>query len=62
MQDFRLRDIGEYEEWYGQPHKATDLQVESIFYTLLLSQYFLKHGILMKLIYPREACVQYDMN
>ncbi|KAJ1415691.1 Semialdehyde dehydrogenase, NAD-binding [Sesbania bispinosa] len=25
--DFRLRDISEYEEWYGQPHRAPDLQV-----------------------------------
>lgn len=29
--DFRLRDIGEYEEWYGQPHKATDLQKEAVY-------------------------------
>lgn len=26
-QDFRLRDISEYEEWYGQAHRAPDLQV-----------------------------------
>ncbi|CAN4112273.1 unnamed protein product [Withania somnifera] len=25
--DFRLQDIVEYEEWYGQPHKATALQI-----------------------------------
>ncbi|GAB2274420.1 hypothetical protein Dimus_009188 [Dionaea muscipula] len=29
--DFRLRDIGEYEEWYGQPHRATDLQEEAVY-------------------------------
>ncbi|XP_019248304.1 PREDICTED: probable N-acetyl-gamma-glutamyl-phosphate reductase, chloroplastic [Nicotiana attenuata] len=29
--DFRLRDIVEYEEWYGQPHKATTLQQESVY-------------------------------
>ncbi|CAH8357125.1 unnamed protein product [Eruca vesicaria subsp. sativa] len=26
--DFRLRDISEYEEWYGQPHKAVELHKE----------------------------------
>ncbi|KAK7260110.1 hypothetical protein RIF29_25879 [Crotalaria pallida] len=30
-QDFRLRDISEYEEWYGQPHGAPDLQKEAIY-------------------------------
>lgn len=29
--DFRLRDVSEYEEWYGQPHRATDLQKEAIY-------------------------------
>ncbi|KAK3025634.1 hypothetical protein RJ639_042132 [Escallonia herrerae] len=29
--DFRLRDIGEYEEWYGQPHKAPVLQKEAVY-------------------------------
>ncbi|KAF8392049.1 hypothetical protein HHK36_022389 [Tetracentron sinense] len=29
--DFRLRNIDEYEEWYGQPHKAPDLQKEAIY-------------------------------
>ncbi|KAE8690613.1 N-acetyl-gamma-glutamyl-phosphate reductase [Hibiscus syriacus] len=29
--DFRLRDIAEYEEWYGQPHSATDLQKEAVY-------------------------------
>uniref|UniRef100_A0A7C9E7F9 N-acetyl-gamma-glutamyl-phosphate reductase n=1 Tax=Opuntia streptacantha TaxID=393608 RepID=A0A7C9E7F9_OPUST len=24
--DFRLRDTAEYEEWYGQPHRAPELQ------------------------------------
>lgn len=27
MQDFRLRDIDDYEKWYGQPHRAPELQV-----------------------------------
>lgn len=27
FQDFRLRSVSEYEEWYGQPHVAPDLQV-----------------------------------
>ncbi|KAK1358774.1 putative N-acetyl-gamma-glutamyl-phosphate reductase, chloroplastic [Heracleum sosnowskyi] len=29
--DFRLRNVSEYEEWYGQPHKATDLQKEAVY-------------------------------
>ncbi|KAG9440746.1 hypothetical protein H6P81_020911 [Aristolochia fimbriata] len=29
--DFRLRDIGEYEEWYGQPHRAPELQKEAVY-------------------------------
>ncbi|XP_010941855.1 probable N-acetyl-gamma-glutamyl-phosphate reductase, chloroplastic isoform X2 [Elaeis guineensis] len=29
--DFRLRDIDEYEEWYGLPHKAPELQKEAIY-------------------------------
>ncbi|XP_015874244.3 probable N-acetyl-gamma-glutamyl-phosphate reductase, chloroplastic [Ziziphus jujuba] len=29
--DFRLRDISEYEEWYGQAHRAPDLQKEAVY-------------------------------
>lgn len=29
--DFRLRDIAEYEEWYGQPHRAAELQKEAVY-------------------------------
>ncbi|XP_065856564.1 probable N-acetyl-gamma-glutamyl-phosphate reductase, chloroplastic [Euphorbia lathyris] len=29
--DFRLRHISEYEEWYGQSHRAPDLQGEAIY-------------------------------
>ncbi|URE45835.1 WD domain, G-beta repeat [Musa troglodytarum] len=29
--DFRLRDINEYEEWYGLPHKAPELQKEAVY-------------------------------
>ncbi|XP_042454560.1 probable N-acetyl-gamma-glutamyl-phosphate reductase, chloroplastic [Zingiber officinale] len=29
--DFRLRNINEYEEWYGLPHKAPELQKEAIY-------------------------------
>lgn len=29
--DFRLRDINDYAEWYGQPHKATELQQEAVY-------------------------------
>lgn len=27
LQDFRLQDVSEYEKWYGQAHRAQDLQV-----------------------------------
>lgn len=29
--DFRLRSIDEYEEWYGQPHRAPELQKEAVY-------------------------------
>ena len=29
--DFRLRDPGEYEKWYGAAHVATDLQKEAVY-------------------------------
>ncbi|ERN10142.1 hypothetical protein AMTRI_Chr13g91320 [Amborella trichopoda] len=29
--DFRLRSVDEYEEWYGQPHRATELQKEAVY-------------------------------
>ncbi|XP_020106179.1 probable N-acetyl-gamma-glutamyl-phosphate reductase, chloroplastic isoform X2 [Ananas comosus] len=29
--DFRLRNIDEYEEWYGLPHKAPELQKEAVY-------------------------------
>jgi N-acetyl-gamma-glutamyl-phosphate reductase len=29
--DFRLRDVAEYEKWYGQPHTAPDLQREAVY-------------------------------
>ncbi|GAB4824463.1 hypothetical protein Ancab_007349 [Ancistrocladus abbreviatus] len=29
--DFRLQDVAEYEEWYGQPHRAPDLQKEAVY-------------------------------
>jgi N-acetyl-gamma-glutamyl-phosphate reductase len=29
--DFRLRDVGEYQKWYGQPHAAPDLQAEAVY-------------------------------
>ncbi|KAB2635766.1 N-acetyl-gamma-glutamyl-phosphate reductase [Pyrus ussuriensis x Pyrus communis] len=29
--DFRLRDISEYEEWYGQAHRAPELQKEVVY-------------------------------
>ncbi|XP_047325693.1 probable N-acetyl-gamma-glutamyl-phosphate reductase, chloroplastic [Impatiens glandulifera] len=29
--DFRLKDINQYEKWYGQPHKASELQEEAVY-------------------------------
>ncbi|XP_059428114.1 probable N-acetyl-gamma-glutamyl-phosphate reductase, chloroplastic isoform X3 [Corylus avellana] len=29
--DFRLQNISEYEEWYGQAHRAPDLQKEAVY-------------------------------
>lgn len=29
--DFRLRDVADYEKWYGQPHAAADLQKEAVY-------------------------------
>jgi N-acetyl-gamma-glutamyl-phosphate reductase len=29
--DFRLRDVAEYQKWYGQPHAAPDLQAEAVY-------------------------------
>ncbi|XP_073271626.1 probable N-acetyl-gamma-glutamyl-phosphate reductase, chloroplastic [Primulina huaijiensis] len=29
--DFRLQDVCEYEEWYGQPHRAHELQREAVY-------------------------------
>jgi N-acetyl-gamma-glutamyl-phosphate reductase len=29
--DFRLKDVGTYERWYGKPHAATDLQTEAVY-------------------------------
>lgn len=29
--DFRLRNLSDYEEWYGQPHRAPELQKEAVY-------------------------------
>lgn len=29
--DFRLRDLGQYEAWYGRPHQAPELQAEAVY-------------------------------
>lgn len=29
--DFRLRDAGEYEKWYGNPHAALEMQEEAVY-------------------------------
>ncbi|KAL9992539.1 putative N-acetyl-gamma-glutamyl-phosphate reductase [Helianthus debilis subsp. tardiflorus] len=34
--DFRLRDVNDYNEWYGQPHKASELQVQFVLYFIVI--------------------------
>ena len=29
--DFRLKDIASYEQWYGKPHIAPDLQLSAVY-------------------------------
>jgi len=29
--DFRLRDVAEYEKWYGRPHAAPELQAQAVY-------------------------------
>ena len=29
--DFRLRDPGDYEKWYGNPHSAVEMQKEAVY-------------------------------
>lgn len=29
--DFRLRDVAEYQKWYGQPHSTPELQAEAVY-------------------------------
>ncbi|KAJ0683258.1 putative N-acetyl-gamma-glutamyl-phosphate reductase [Helianthus annuus] len=36
LQDFRLRDVNDYNEWYGQPHKASELQVQFVLYIIVI--------------------------
>ncbi|XP_010540982.1 PREDICTED: probable N-acetyl-gamma-glutamyl-phosphate reductase, chloroplastic [Tarenaya hassleriana] len=45
--DFRLRDISEYEEWYGQPHKAVELQKEVVYGLTEISRDDIKRGRLV---------------
>ncbi|CAA3000742.1 probable N-acetyl-gamma-glutamyl-phosphate reductase, chloroplastic [Olea europaea subsp. europaea] len=45
--DFRLRDVGEYEEWYGQPHKAQDLQKEAVYGLTEISRREIKNARLV---------------
>ncbi|KAI4295613.1 hypothetical protein L6164_035639 [Bauhinia variegata] len=45
--DFRLRDISEYEEWYGQPHSAPDLQKEVVYGLTEISREEIKNARLV---------------
>ncbi|XP_054822925.1 probable N-acetyl-gamma-glutamyl-phosphate reductase, chloroplastic isoform X2 [Prosopis cineraria] len=45
--DFRLRNISEYEEWYGQPHRAPDLQKEAVYGLTEIFREEIKHARLV---------------
>lgn len=45
--DFRLRDVFEYEEWYGQPHIAPDLQKEAVYGLTEISREDIKNARLV---------------
>lgn len=45
--DFRLRNINEYEEWYGQPHKAPELQKDAIYGLTEVSREEIQHARLV---------------
>lgn len=45
--DFRLRDVSEYEEWYGQPHIAPDLQKEAVYGLTEISREDIKNARLV---------------
>lgn len=45
--DFRLRDVSEYEEWYGQPHIAPDLQKEAVYGLTEISREVIKNARLV---------------
>lgn len=45
--DFRLRDILEYEEWYGQPHQAPELQKEAVYGLTEISREDIRHAHLV---------------
>ena len=42
--DFRLRNISEYEEWYGQAHNAPDLQKEAVYGLTEILREDIKHA------------------
>ncbi|KAI9180530.1 hypothetical protein LWI28_005757 [Acer negundo] len=45
--DFRLRDISEYQEWYGQPHIAPELQKEAVYGLTEISREVIKNARLV---------------
>ncbi|KAJ3669855.1 hypothetical protein LUZ60_010179 [Juncus effusus] len=45
--DFRLKNISEYEEWYGQAHKAPELQEEAIYGLTEISREEIKNARLV---------------
>lgn len=45
--DFRLYDAASYEEWYGHPHRALDLQKEAVYGLTELNRHAIQHAMLV---------------
>jgi N-acetyl-gamma-glutamyl-phosphate reductase len=45
--DFRLHDAASYEEWYGHPHRALDLQKSAVYGLTELNRHAIQHAMLV---------------
>jgi N-acetyl-gamma-glutamyl-phosphate reductase len=45
--DFRLHDATSYEEWYGHPHRALDLQKSAVYGITELNRHAIQHAMLV---------------
>ncbi|KAJ7946018.1 N-acetyl-gamma-glutamyl-phosphate reductase [Quillaja saponaria] len=55
--DFRLQNISEYEEWYGQPHRAPDLQKEAVYGLTEISREEITNAHLANLIEHKNIII-----